>query len=259
LYDIDLSEYEDVIFSGKTVKSYRLTQEVWGAERECILTYSKSLYLGQVKELNENIDAASTAFKRYNEQLRNPKSRVSKTQKGIQSKIEAILKKKHLDVIFETRIVTNEDSTTSVEYLINAGNKDRISHKYFGKKLLISNQKSWSTADIIQAYREQDSIEKLFRSTKSNERFSIRPQFHFTDQKIRVHIFCCLLGLTLATILHKEATKHGFKGSRNKMLDTLSGIRRCWIKDRNSNKVSYVLEVMSDEQSSLWSIIQSIK
>jgi len=43
LYDIELSEYKDVIFSGKTVKCYRLTQDVWGAARECILTYSKSL------------------------------------------------------------------------------------------------------------------------------------------------------------------------------------------------------------------------
>ena len=40
-------------------------------------------------------------------------------------------------------------------------------------------------------------IEKIFRSTKDNEHCAIRPQFHYTDQKIRVHIFCCLLGLTL--------------------------------------------------------------
>ena len=259
LYDIDLSEYKDLSFAGKKVKCYRLTQKIWDTERECVLTYSKSLYLGQAKELNENIDAAVSAFKNYNEQLRNHKSRISKTSKAIQAKIETIIKKKHLDAIFETRIIANEDSTQSVEYLINLKNKEDISHKYFGKKLIISDHKDWSTADILQAYREQDVIEKIFRSTKDDEHFSIRPQYHYTDQKIRVHIFCCLLGLTLATILHKEAIRQGYEGSRNKLLDTLSGIRRCWIKDKNSNKASYVLEVMDEEQSSVWSIVQAIK
>jgi transposase len=143
--------------------------------------------------------------------------------------------------------------------MMNIENKDEITHKYFGKKLLISDRKDWPTEDILQAYREQDCIEKIFRGTKDDEHFSIRPQYHFTSQKIRVHIFCCLLGLALATILHREAVMHGFNGSRNKMLDTLSGIRRCWIKDRNSNKASYVLEVMDDEQSSLWDIIRALK
>ena len=259
LYDIDLSDYENVNFSGKTVTCYRLTQEVWGKERECILTYSDSLYRGQIKELNDDIDSATSEFKDYNKQLRNPRARISKKHESIQSKIESILQKKYMSAIFETRLIANEDSTISVEYLINIKNKDEISHKYFGKKLLISDRKDWTTTEILQAYREQDSIEKIFRSTKDDEHFSIRPQFHFTSQKIRVHIFCCLLGLTLATILHKEVSSRGFKGSRNKMLDILSGIRRCWIKDRNSNKVSYVLEVMDDEQSSLWSITQAIK
>ena len=257
LYDIDLSNYEDLSFSGKTVKCYRLTQEVWETKRECILTFSKSLYIGQMKELNENIDTAISDFKEYNEQLYNPRSKIKKTHDSVEAKIKTILKKKHLDEIFETRIITDENGVR-IEYLINIGNKDRVAHKYFGKKLIISDRAEWSTVEIIQTYREQDIIEKIFRSTKDDDRFSIRPQYHYTDQKIRVHIFCCLMGLTIATILHKEVQKHGFNGSRNKMLDILAGIRRCWIKDRNSNKAAYVMEVMNDEQSSLWDIVQSI-
>jgi transposase len=258
LYEIDLDDYETVSFSGKSVKCYRLTQEVWEVQRECILTFSNSLYLGQIQELNNDIDATVSAIKLYNEQLCNPKSRISKTPESVQSKIESILKKKHMESIFEAKMIENKDSTLNVEYLINLKSKDAVSRKYFGKKLIISDRKDWSTTDILQAYREQDVIEKIFRSTKDDEHFSIRPQYHFTSQKIRVHIFCCLLGLTLATILHKEAVKKGYKGSRNKLLDSLSGIRRCWIKDRNSNKVSYVLEVMNEEESSVWEIVQSI-
>ena len=44
LYDIALSEYTDVVVNGKKIKCYRLTQEIWNKEQECILTYSQSLY-----------------------------------------------------------------------------------------------------------------------------------------------------------------------------------------------------------------------
>ena len=258
LYNIDLSEYEELILSsGKQVRCFRLSQEIWDDERECILTFSKSLYIGQLNELNANIESATSKLKEYNEQLVNPKSRIKKTVEAAGDKIKSILKKPHLSEIFEIRII--EDGTLKIEYLINARNKDQIAHQYFGKKLLISDRKDWSTAEILQTYRDQDCIEKIFRSTKDSERFSIRPQYHHTDQKIRVHVFCCLLGLTLATILHKEAKNRGFTGSRNKMLDILSGIRRCWIKDRDSNSATYVTEVMTEDELLLWNIIQDIK
>ena len=242
-----------------SVKCYRITQEVWGKEQECILTYSHSLYRGQLKELNENITQAGASFDQLNENLCNPKSRISKTKDSIQSKIKTILTKNHMDTIFSTRIYENNNGLVShVEYHADEDIKAKVTRKYFGKKLLITDQKSWSTVDIIKTYREQDCIEKIFRATKDSDHCAIRPQFHYTDQKIRVHIFCCLLGLMLATILHKEVISKGFAGSKFHNLDVLSGIRRCWIKDKNSTKVAYVLEDMDTTQTQLWNIIESI-
>ena len=260
LYDIDLSDYSTVIVNGSKVKCYRVAQEIWDNERECVLTYSHSLYRGQLKELEEDVARVVTSFNELNEKLRNPKSKISKTKDSIQSKIKTILSKKYMDTIFSTQILNdNEDRLVNlVEYIVDEVAKMKIAHKYFGKKLLITDQKNWSTVDIIKSYREQDCIEKIFRTTKDRDHCAIRPQFHYTDQKIRVHIFCCLLGLILATILHKEVINKGFVGSKFHVLDVLSGIRRCWIKDKDSPKVTYVLESMDDVQTQLWNIIKSL-
>jgi transposase len=258
LYDIELSEYNDVPVNGKQVRSYRITQNIWGEERECILTYSSSLYAGQLKELNENITKTDDAIKQLNEQLSNPKSRISKKKDSIQARVASILNKKHIDVIYNTQIMVNdEDIATKVEYIIDEEIKNDIAYKYFEKKLLITNRKDWSTDVVLKTYRDQDCIEKIFRSTKDSGHCAIRPQFHYTDQKIRVHIFCCLLGLSLATILHREVEAKGFSISKYHMLDTLKSIRRCWIKDKDSNKAVNVLEEMDDFQAKLWNIIQS--
>jgi transposase len=259
LYDVGLSEYADTTINEKSVRCYRITHEIWGKERECILTYSHALYTGQIKELNRDIASVIRSLKELNEQLDNPKSRMEKSKEAIQAKIKKILSKKYMGDIFETQVREQESgSPIRVEYLINDTNKEMIAYKYFGKKLLISDHKDWSTSDILRAYREQDCIEKIFRATKDKDHCAIRPQFHYTDQKIRVHIFCSLLGLTLATILYKEISKRGFTSSKFHLLDVLSSIRRCWIKDKNSNKATNVLEAMDNTQTTLWNIIQAL-
>jgi transposase len=259
LYDIEVSDYKDVSVNAKIVKSYRITQVVWGEERECILTYSPSLFSGQLKELEENIVKVNDSFKQLNEQLSNPKSRISKVKKAIQSKVTAILSKKHMDTIFNIQLSENDEGlVTSIKYTTDEELKRNVAYKFFGKKLLITDHKDWSTDIILKTYREQDCIEKIFRSTKDNDHCAIRPQFHYTDQKVRVHIFCCLLGLTLATILHRELIAKGVNYSKFHILDVLNSIRRCWLKDKNSNKVANVIEELDDIQTSLWNAIQSL-
>jgi transposase len=257
LYEIDISKYNEVKVNHKMVKTYRCTRKIWGKERECILTFSNTLYVGQLKEMNKKIKKSINELKELNDKLNNKKSRIAKEQADIQKRIKAILKHPYLSKIIETKMDVHT-FVKSIEYLVNDAKKEEIARKYFGKRLILTDRVDWETAEILQTYRNQDCIEKIFRSSKNIDHFSIRPQYHYTDQKIRVHIFCCLLGLTLATILQKEVMNRGVSISKNKLLNKLSEIRRCWIKNKDSNKAVNVLEEMDESQSQLWSIIQYI-
>ena len=257
LYDIALSEYEAVAVNGKQIKCYRLTHEIWGESRECILTYSHELYVGQIKELEADMEKVIAEVNKLDEQLKNPKSRISKKEKDVQARMSAILSKKYMDIIFTSSLTKNEsDTVIQVDCVVDDSKKGDIAYKYFGKKLTITDRKEWTTETILKTFREQDCIEKIFRQTKDGDHCAIRPQFHHTDQKIRVHIFCCLLGLTLATILHKEVCDSGLKIAKFHMLDVLGSIRRCWITDKNSSKISNVLEDMDEMQGEIWNAVQ---
>jgi len=65
----------------------------------------------------------------------------------------------------------------------------------------------------------------LFRQLKDDEHLAVRPQFHWTDQKIRVHAFICLAALLLARTVEHQARNNGWKGSLSGLLDRLAGIR----------------------------------
>ena len=240
------------------VKAYRIPKKIWDKDRDCIVTYSSSLFKGQLKELNRNISKAVGAITKLNSQLSNDKSRISKLRPDISLKMKNILSKSHLKEIIHIEII-GEPIVETIKFCIDHNIKDDIVYKYFGKKLIVTDRTEWSTYEIIKTYREQDCIEKIFRDSKNNEHFSVRPQYHFTDQKIRVHVFTCLLGLTLATLLYKEVVNRGFdEMSKIQILDTLSQIRKCWIKDKNGSNATYVLEQMTPEQSKLWDIVNTI-
>ena len=49
--------------------------------------------------------------------------------------------------------------------------------------------------------------------------------FHWTDSKIRVHAFYCVLALLLTSLLQRELAQRGESLSINRMLEELGGIR----------------------------------
>ena len=53
---------------------------------------------------------------------------------------------------------------------------------------------------------------------------SFGPLRHWTDSKIRVHVFYCVLALTVAHLMRREADRAGLHLSVRELLDTLVGI-----------------------------------
>ena len=199
LYDINIKDYDEIEINNRIVKYHRTVRKIWGKERICILTHSKKLYNGQLRELNSNIKKVIKELEELNAKINNDKSRINKSEESINNRIKKILSYKYIPDFFNTEYKENK-----VIYKIDSAQKLKIVEHYFGKKLTITDRNEWSTQEILQAYYDQDCIEKIFRDTKNSEHFSLRPIYHWTSQKIRVHIFICLLGLTLSSLLHRE-------------------------------------------------------
>ena len=120
----------------------------------------------------------------------------------------------------------------------------------------MTDRHDWDTADVIKAYYGQSKIEHAFRNLKNPYHLALKPQFHWTDQKIRVHFFICVLGYLLAAIVWHQAKAHAqFSGTLDTLLGTLNNIRLSAIleetKTRGRVKAAYKLEEMSDKESLL--------
>jgi hypothetical protein len=67
-----------------------------------------------------------------------------------------------------------------------------------GRTPLITNRCDWTAEQVVAAYAGQQAIEQVFRGLKEGDWLNWRPLYHWTDSKIRVHAFYCLLGLSTA-------------------------------------------------------------
>lgn len=137
---------------------------------------------------------------------------------------------------------------------------DAYAKKYYGKKLTCTDHVEWSTLQILDEYGDQECIENaVFRVSKDNDHFAIRPQFHWTDQKIKVHVFCCLAAITIAEALRMKSEEKGFHLTKAAMLDRLHLVRDSWVSYKGKKVVRKLEEIEDAETQRLWNFISGLK
>jgi len=103
----------------------------------------------------------------------------------------------------------------------------------------------------------KDFVEKAnFKDLKNPCHLALKPQFHWTDQKIRVHYFICVMGYLLSAILLRQVReKTKFKGCLDSLLNILCNIRLATLLEESNTrgrvKAVYKLEEMSKEEKSI--------
>ena len=93
-----------------------------------------------------------------------------------------------------------------------------------GKRILCTDNEPWSAQDIILASRAQHHVERAFKQMKNPHWVSFSPAFHWTDQKLRVPVFYCVLALLLSSLLQRKAAHGGQLLTIDKLLAELSDV-----------------------------------
>ena len=79
-----------------------------------------------------------------------------------------------------------------------------ILKKLAGRFLIVTNT-DLPEGEIVTAYKEQWQIERSFRTIKSF--LEIRPVYHRKSDRIRAHVFVCVLSLLLSRVIEKRLTE----------------------------------------------------
>ena len=96
------------------------------------------------------------------------------------------------------------DGLPRVRYRFRQQAWQQLQRELLGKTLVFTDNDDWSDAELVRGYRAQHHVENAFRQLKDTDCIAIRPQYHWTDHSIRIHVLYCVLALALCGLLQWE-------------------------------------------------------
>ena len=202
----------------------RLEREIWGQRRTVLLLVSEQLRQGQLRGLMQHVKKATRALERWKTQLAKPRSG-PRTLEAAQRQIQSVLSAQHVNQVLKVDYDPTREGADRLHYEIDTAALEQLSNDLYGKRFLITDRNEWSDEQILSAYRGQSEVEEAFRQLKDDEHMAVRPQYHWTDQKICVHAFCCLLALLLGRVIEFEARRLHYAQGLSGLLDLLGTVR----------------------------------
>jgi len=209
------------------VWAWRTTKKLFGIERTVLVTYNRGLFKAQHKTLVREINKRKRALHKLQSSLeRAVQRRAGKmpTVAGTKKKVEALLSARHMGELFRTEVAAGEDGLPRLTFAFEEAAWVNLNQTLLGKTLLFTDREEWRDEQIVLAYRSQSHVEAAFREMKDPRFLTFRPSFHWTDQKLRVHAFYCVLALMILSLLRRKLAKAGTKVSTAKMMEALTGI-----------------------------------
>jgi len=127
--------------------------------------------------------------------------------------------------LFTATLEKGKGQLPQFRWTFNEEKWKHLQRTLLGKTLLFTDRDDWSDEQIVCAYRSQSHIETAFRRMKDPHVLTFRPTHHWTDQKLRVHAFYCVLALMILSLLRRQLDKAGIHLSITQMIQRLADIR----------------------------------
>ena len=240
-------------FSG--VVGFETRASALGGDYRVIVTHSEDFHAKQARGFDQTLAKATRQLGELAERLARGKTR--KNRKGVEAEIASITRPRWVSRVITTTLSGTRPSTFVLGFAVDATARKELEDELFGKRVLFTDREEWSMADVVGAYRSQHYVESDFRQMKDRKLVSFNPMFHWTDDKIRVHAFYCVLALGIARLMHREVHRSGLDMSVSKLLSTLGEIEETVLLyqgERGRPRARRMLTEMDPDQQHLYDL-----
>jgi len=216
-----------------------------------VVFISENLKAGQLRGIYQSLEKKTKELRKLQLSLDRPTAKRQNKDK-LQAGIKQIIKGQFTTNLIEWSLEQIATGKFKLQFSLDQQKLNELEDE-LGFRILMTNRHNWDTIDIIKTYYGQSQIEHTFKNLKNPYHLAVRPQFHWTDQKIIVHNFICVLGYLLSAIILRQAKMiTGFTGTMDTLLDSLNDIRLAAVLAQSDSpgpaKASYQLEQMSETQ-----------
>jgi transposase len=226
--------------------AYGTTRELWGKERTVVVTYNPLTAAKQRYGFEKKLMSIQEFLFELRAKLHGAPKWKDKVEKHYSDFCEQLYLPKDLyQIAFEKSkgrltLLFSKDHYRIGRYL-----------ERFGKNIIVTDHKDWSTDEIVRASLDRYMVEKSFRQTKDDDLVSILPLRHWTDGKIRCHILTCVIALTYLRLIEIRLRRAGVELSAAETMQQMQKLHSCLCWESGKGKPSRLIEEPTENQAKI--------
>ena len=233
--------------------AYRTKGEYWGKQRAVVVTYNPATARKQNYTFQSKLDTIRQQLLMMRNKVRE-KAPHWKKQEAIRERYVRLCERLHVSSDFYTISFEYTKDSLSMSF-----RKDvyRINRKQamFGKNIIITDNTDWTTRDIVEASLDRWQVEDRFRLSKNDDLVGTRPIRHWTDSKIRCHLFTCVAAMTCLRRLELKLASAGINRTAEDVMDDMQHLHSVLTLNKGSRKPIRRLETPTKTQSEVLSAL----
>jgi transposase len=226
---------------------------VHGKEYLCVLKYSACFASEQLNSTTTALAKVMQHMRRLVAELSKPQARF--TEQGIRNKINRWLSDPFVREALHYELEQRE-KRWHLTFHLDHQTLQRLWSQRLGRTVLLTNRMDWTAQQVVAGYSGQQQIERVFRGLKEGDWLGWGPIYHWTDSKIRVHAFYCMLGISLLQYVHRRSQTAWPDLTVEQLLEQLSQIQQFTLLypplgDKGPNRVATILSQQTLAQQAL--------
>ena len=205
------------------VVAFESNKVILGRQLRVVVTHSEDFHRQQSRGFDQTLAKATAALSDLARRLAGGKTR--RTEKAVEAEIETILAPRWLTRVLRITFSGTTPKDMSLDFSLDQDARVALEDEIFGKRVLITDRLDWTTAEVVLAYRSQWEVEAGFRQLKNHDHIAVTPMFHWTDQKVTVHMFCCVAALMVLRLIEREVRRSGLSISIGEIMKELADLQ----------------------------------
>jgi transposase len=199
--------------------AYRTRGEYWGQERAVVVTHNPVTARKQAYTLDAKLATLRGELLKMRAKVREQAPQW-RNPNAIQERYHRLCERYHLPTDLYLIEYSSTGGRLTMSFRKNSAHVESR-RAGFGRNLIITDNTDWATAEIVQASLDRWQVEDRFRQRKDDELVATRPVRHWTDSKIRCHLFSCVVAMTYLRRLELRLKEAGLALTAEKTMEEM--------------------------------------
>ncbi len=233
------------------ILAHRTKGEYWGKQRAVVITYNpatarKQTYTLECKldTIREQLLSMRTKVREHKPHWRNPDA--------IKERYIRLCEQLHVPADLYSLQFSSTSDGLSMSFRKDVVRVER-KQALFGKNIIITDNTDWTTAQIVEASLDRWQVEDRFRLSKDNDLVAMQPIRHWTDSKIRCHLFTCVVAMTYLRMIELKLIAAGINRSAEDVMDDMRHLHSVLLLRAGARKPERRMEIPTKTQAEVLS------